>query len=81
MIPTEWLYGLVGVLIPLLASRLGLPLPGTRGPDLREQVRQSLRELLRGISAPRPAPDDDLRQHLINIIRDSSPDASTKRTD
>lgn len=70
MIPNELLYGLIGLVVPILAARLGLPILGPRTPatDLRGLVRTALLELLKGLSNPQPAAEDEIRKHLLELI-------------
>jgi hypothetical protein len=68
MIPTELIHGLIGFAAALLAARLGLPLPGKApAADLSGVVKQVLLDLLKGLSQPAPAPEDEIKQHLQTI--------------
>ena len=68
MIPTELWYGLIGLIIPMIASRLGLPILGPPPHDLKGLVRTLLLDILKGLSQPQPAPDDEIRKQLQAVI-------------
>jgi len=68
MTALELLYGLIGLVIPLVASRLGLPVLASRSPDLRDQIRQALIDLLKGVDPPKPAADEEVRQLLQSLV-------------
>jgi len=74
MIPLEWIYGLIGIVLPIVAARLGLPIfgPKTPVPDLREVVRNIFLELLKNLNQPQPAPDQELRKLIGNVVSASS---------